>query len=139
MAATYDAFNQVDALHNAIANRQKAVGANADMKDLADALKSLNEEADDIQNGKPMDFGIGPLNRELARLATMVETSDARPASPLQEGVQQHCQALTKRLAQWHELNEKKIEPVNMLLHQHNLEALPQASGIPPAPGCELK
>ncbi len=139
MAATYDAFNQVDALHNAIANRQKAVGANADMKDLADALKSLNEEADDIQNGKPMDFGIGPLNRELARLATMVETSDARPASPLQEGVQQHCQALTKRLAQWHELNEKKIEPVNMLLHQHNLEALPQASGIPTAPGCELK
>lgn len=139
MGVTYDGYNQTTQLHDAIEARQKSVGTDASKKDVVDALKSLNDQTEDIENGKPMDFGIGPLNRELARFAEMVETSDERPATPLQEGARQYCEALLKRLAQWRDLNEKKIGPVNDLLRKNNLEALPVAANIPSAPECKIK
>jgi len=139
MAASYDSDGQVDALLTAIDDRKKKVGSDPAKKDVADALKALNEQVTDIESGKPTDFGVGPLNRELARLATMVESSDARPATPLQEGVEMACQNLGKRLAQWREANEKSIVPVNEILLKYRLDPLPVASNIPAAPDCSMQ
>jgi photosystem II stability/assembly factor-like uncharacterized protein len=167
MTASYDGYEQVRALRTAIAERQKSLSSNPvnpesgsqdstkpdsgkpdsgkpdstkpdpAKKDAADALKALDDQAADIGEGKAEDLGIGPLNRELARLAFMVESGDARPAALLKGGVDQSCQDLTKRLAQWRELNQQKIVPVNALLQKYNLGPLESVTNIPATPGCE--
>jgi hypothetical protein len=141
MAASYDGYDQVRALRAAIADRQKSLDpdpAKPDptKKDAADALKALDDEAADIGDGKPEELGIGPLNRELARLAFMIESGDARPAALLEAGVDQSCQDLAKRLTQWREFNQQKILPVNTLLQKHNLAPVPVSANIPVAPRC---
>jgi hypothetical protein len=141
MAATYDAYEQVRALRQAIADRKKSVNpdsTNTDTtnKDAIEALKALDEQAAEIGDGKPEDLGIGPLNRELARLAFMIESGDARPAALLEASAEQYCQALAKRLVQWRELNQQKIAPVNALMQKQNLAPLPVAANIPMAPKC---
>jgi photosystem II stability/assembly factor-like uncharacterized protein len=141
MAASYDGGEQTRALRAAIAERQKSLvldPAKPDpaKKEAADALKALDDQAADISDGKPDALGIGPLNRELARLAFMVESGDARPAAMLQAGIDQYCKDLGKRLEQWSELNKAKIPAVNALLQKNNLAALPAATNIPSAPEC---
>ena len=136
MAASYDGYDQVRALRVALADRQKSLGADATKKDAADALKALDDQAADIGDGKPEELGVGPLNRELARLAFMIESGDARPAALLQSGVDQSCQGLAKRLTQWRELNQQKILPVNALLQKYNLAPAPVSANIPTAPEC---
>jgi hypothetical protein len=137
MTPTYDGDVQARALRTAIADRQKAVGADASKKDTADALKALDDQVADIDDGKSEDFGLGPLNRELARLAFMIESGDARPAALLEASVEQYCQDLAKRLTQWRDLNQQKIAPVNALLQKQNLAPLPVAANIPATPRCE--
>jgi photosystem II stability/assembly factor-like uncharacterized protein len=137
MATSYDGYAQVQALREAVADRQKSLGTDATKKDAADALKALDDQSADIGNGKPDQLGLGPLNRELARLAFMVESGDARPAALLQAGVDQSCQDLAQRLTQWRELNQQKILPVNALLQKQNLAPLPVAANIPVTPKCE--
>jgi photosystem II stability/assembly factor-like uncharacterized protein len=136
MAASYDGYDQVRALRAAIADRQKSLGTDATKKDATDALKALDDQASDIGDGKPEEFGIGPINRELARLAFMIESGDARPAALLQAGVDQSCQDLAKRLTQWRELNSQKILPVNALLQKYNLAPVQVAASVPVAPAC---
>ncbi len=142
MAASYNGYAQVQALREAIADRLKSLGAdatNADAtkKDAADALKALDDQAKDIGDGKPEELGLGPLNRELGRLAFMIESGDARPAALLEAGVEQCCQQLAKRLTQWRDLNQQKTQPVNDVLQKDNLAPLPVAANIPTAPKCE--
>jgi photosystem II stability/assembly factor-like uncharacterized protein len=137
MTATYDGDTQARALRAAIADRQKSVGTDPAKKDVADALKTLDDQVADAGDGKPDELGLGPLNRELARLAFMIESGDARPAALLEASVEQYCQELGKRLPQWRDLNQQKIAPVNTLLQKQNLAPLPVAAEIPAAPKCE--
>jgi photosystem II stability/assembly factor-like uncharacterized protein len=136
MTVTYNAYDQVRALREAIADRQKSLGTDAAKKDAADALKALDDQAADIGEGKPEDLGIGPLNRELGRLAFMIESGDERPAELLEASVEQYCQGLAKRLTQWRDLNQQKISPVDTLLQKYDLSSLPVAANIPTAPRC---
>ena len=139
MSATYDGYEQVHALQETIAERQKSLGADATAakKDAADALKTLSDQAAEVGEGKPADLGIGPLNRELARFAFMIESGDARPAALLESSVEQSCQNVGKRLGQWRDLNQQKISPVNAVLQKYNMVALPVVSSIPAAPACQ--
>ena len=135
MAVTYDGYNRTAELAKAIAERQKALDGNAEANDAADALKALGEKVALVENGARTELGLGPLNRELARLAIMIESGDARPAEPLQAGVDQYCEQLQKRVPQWREANQA-IAPVNTLLQKYNLAPLPMAATIPDAPKC---
>jgi len=146
MAASYDGNIQVQALRTAIADREKSLGRDsanpntvnpdATKKATTDALKVLDDQVAEIGDGKPDDLGLGPINRELARLAFMIESGDARPASLLEASVEQYCQNLAKRLKQWSDLNQQKILPANAALQQENLAPLPAAANIPTAPRC---
>jgi photosystem II stability/assembly factor-like uncharacterized protein len=136
MAASYDGDIQVRALRAAIADRQKSLGTDPTKKDAIDALKALDDQAADIDDGKPEDLGLGPLNRELARLAFMIESGDARPAALLEASVKQYCQDLAKRLTQWRDLNQQKILLVNTVLQKYNLAPLPVAANVPAASTC---
>jgi len=55
----------------------------------------------------------------------------------LEAGVEQYCEQLAKRLTQWRDLNQQKIQPVNEVLQKYNLAPLPVAASIPTAPRCE--
>ncbi len=136
MDASYDGYTQVMALRNAIDDRQKALASNTAAKDATDALKALDEQVAEVGEGKGQEFGIGALNRELARYAFMIESGDAPVSAPLAEGVQLGCQALGKRLASSSDIDQKKIGPVNDLLGKYNLAPLPVASNVPAAPDC---
>jgi photosystem II stability/assembly factor-like uncharacterized protein len=139
MSASYDGYEQVHALQEAITDRQKSLGADATAtkKDAADALKALADEVAEVGEGKPADLGIGPLNRELARFAFMIESGDARPAALLEASVEQSCQNVGKRLSQWRDLNQQKIPSVNTILQKYSMAALPMATNIPTAPACQ--
>jgi hypothetical protein len=67
----------------------------------------------------------------------MIESGDSRPAALLEAGVEQYCQQLAKRLTQWRDLNQQKIQPVNDVLQKHSLALLPVPASIPSAPRCE--
>lgn len=137
MAVTFTAYDQVTTLRAAIADRTKDVAANSALHPIADALKSLDERAAKLETGPPQDLGFGSLNRELARLASMVESGDARPAEALKTGVDQSCQTLTKRTAEWVDLNKSDIANLNSQLQSNGLPLLPVNSDIPHPPDCK--
>jgi photosystem II stability/assembly factor-like uncharacterized protein len=137
MSISYDGYGQLEALRQGIADRAKAVETDPAKKDLADALKSLDEQANQIENGKEAELGIGSANRDLARLATMAQSSDARPVAQVQESVIQTCQMLAKRVTEWKDLNEKSISPVNELLKKYSFRPLPVVSNALPLPDCK--
>jgi hypothetical protein len=91
---------------------------------------------EDLAEGSEKDRGLGPLNRDLARLAEMIESGDARPAAALQSGVEQSCRDLGKRLAQWKELQSGALAAANGMLQKKGLAVLP-AMNLPEGPGCQ--
>src|SRR5207302_1476581 len=105
-------------------------------KPLADALKSLDEAATNAADGSRTDLGLGPLNRELARLFAMISSGDDRPTVPLETAVQQNCQQVAKKLAQWQEINAKDLADANALLHKSNGAALPVVANVAAMPPC---
>jgi photosystem II stability/assembly factor-like uncharacterized protein len=136
MDVSYESYQQVTALRDAIADRKKALASNQSAKDAVEALKTLDGQVAEVENGKSEELGVGPVNREMARYAFMVESGDAAPAETLVEGVDLGCQQLQQRLTAWSDINQNKIGPVNELLRKYNAAALPVASNIPAAPDC---
>jgi photosystem II stability/assembly factor-like uncharacterized protein len=137
MAVSYEAYDQVGMLRATLREREKSVGTSAEMKDIADAIKTLDEQAAKLDEGIPKDLGLGPLNRELSRLASMIESSDARPAAPLESAVKQSCQDLTRKLGEWRELNQKKIPTVDERLAKSELPPLPVAPALSTSLDCK--
>jgi len=137
MAASFTGYDQVTTLRAAVADRTKAVAGNPGSQAIADGLKSLDEHAAKLETGTPQDLGFGPLNRELARLASMVESGDARPAELLQANVNQFCQTLAKRATEWRDLNKNEIPNLSVQLQAAGLSGLPVKSEIPRGPECK--
>jgi len=137
MAASFTAYDQVTTLRVAVADRAKLASGNAAFQKLTDALKSLDEHVAKLETGTPQDLGFGPLNRELARLASMVESGDSRPAELLQANINQFCQTLAKRVTEWSGLNKNEIPNLNSQLQSAGLSGLPVKSEIPRGPECK--
>jgi hypothetical protein len=137
MSVTFDVYDQVTSLRSAISDRTKLVGTSTDMKATADALKALDEHAAKLETGPQETSGFGPINRELGRLTTMVESGDARPAELLQANVSKACEDLPKRLSDWENLNKSEIANVNAMLAKIGIPMLPVKSEIPRTPECK--
>jgi photosystem II stability/assembly factor-like uncharacterized protein len=127
MKSSFDAFHQIDDLRKALDDRQKAMsGADAEKaKPVADAL---GKKLDAVEKGTRSAPGIGPVNRDLARLIFSVESADMRPADTVKEAVQQNCNALDKDLAQWQQVNQQDVSTFNSFLAAGKLAPLPVAS-----------
>jgi hypothetical protein len=135
LAITYDAFNSLNSLRSAIAERLKAAAAAPRRGDETHALDALEKKVDAIQNGTASAPGMGLLNRDLARLYQMVMSADARPAERLQTWAVESCQALATALDRWRELNSTDLPAVNRALAR---AALPSSvvGSVPAAPRC---
>ena len=85
-------------------------------------------QADAIQDGSPASPGIGPINRDLARVAFMVESGDAAPSGAAQSAIKESCSGLTKHLAEWRVLQMHALPVVNATLEKYKVAPLPLAS-----------
>lgn len=101
MSATYDSVESLKKLGAQIKERETALASNSQAQSTIAQLQELNKTVDDLENGALPNLGLGSLNRELARLATEIESGDAKPAAELQNGVDQSCTQTQNRLAQW--------------------------------------
>jgi photosystem II stability/assembly factor-like uncharacterized protein len=100
MSASFYAYKDVAALRKAL----------ADYKKDADALE---KKIDAVDKGTKTQPGLGPINRDLTRLATSVQSADVRPAETAIAAVDEQCKALDAAFIKWRALNEKDIVEFN--------------------------
>jgi hypothetical protein len=133
MAASYDAFRQVLAVKNAIAERQKSAGAT---DAVAAAIKKANQEIAALDEGTRTDPGIGPAHRDFTRLLTMVESGDSRPSQSVRAAADEACQVLGIDLARWQQFNRQGLAELNAVLQQNQLALVPAPAALA-ATGCQ--
>ncbi len=136
MATTYNAYHDAASLHAALAERQKSLAANSQAKDANDAIAAARKEVDALADGAASSPGFGPLNRDLARLAEMLNATDARPSETMRAAAEESCQTLKQVLAQWRKVNTDTVPPLNKLLENYKLAPLPVVTNPPAGPPC---
>ena len=124
MKSSFDAFHQVDGMRKALEESKKSLSG-ADAEKTRQAADALSKEIDSVEKGTPKAPGVGPVNRDLARLIFSVESADMRPAESVKAAVEQNCDALQKNLTQWQQLNQQGIAAFNQLLSSTKAAALP--------------
>jgi photosystem II stability/assembly factor-like uncharacterized protein len=127
MKSSFDAFHQIDDLRKALDDRQKAM-AGADAEKAKPVTDALSKKLDAVEKGTRSAPGIGPVNRDLARLIFSVESADLRPADTVKAAVEQNCDTLDKNLAQWQQVNQQDVTTFNGFLAAAKMAALPVAT-----------
>jgi photosystem II stability/assembly factor-like uncharacterized protein len=139
MAITYEAFNQIRALRTAVSGRRKLEGSAAEVDDSSSAaglLENLDKKLAVLADGTRTDPGLGPVNRDLARLATMIQSADTEPSATAREAAAESCRALNKNLADWREVNAHEVPSLNDMLQKARGVPLPVAAAIPADQPC---
>jgi photosystem II stability/assembly factor-like uncharacterized protein len=93
MKTSYDAFEKVTAM------RKSADKKKADMEKKLDAMEKGTKTAP----------GFGPINRELGRLISSVDSADIRPTQAVRSAVQQLCEQLDKDLAEFKSVTNQDV------------------------------
>jgi photosystem II stability/assembly factor-like uncharacterized protein len=132
LKSSYDAFNDAIAFRKNVADRAETLDASLkdrpETKEAAEAVKELEVQIEIILTGTTKDPGIGPINRDLARINFMVETGDAAPSESALGAIGDSCSGLTKKITDWHELQTEKLPAVNALLRKYNFAPIPAAA-----------
>ena len=118
MGASYRAYHQVAALRAALAERKKALGTEG-------AAAALEKKIDAVNEGTRTARGFGPVNRDLARLASSAQSADVRPAETVRKAVEDNCKSLDAALTKWRELNQQDLIGFNAQLQAKELAPLP--------------
>jgi photosystem II stability/assembly factor-like uncharacterized protein len=125
LRSSYYAFGEVKALHQEITEREKKLETNAPAKEATEALKTFEKLVEAIESGTPVSPGIGPINRDLARMAFMVESGDAAPSDTARAAIAESCETLTKHLADWREMQKQSLPAINATLEKYKVATLP--------------
>jgi photosystem II stability/assembly factor-like uncharacterized protein len=128
LKSSYDAFGEMVPLRKEISEHKKNLESKGQTKDAGDTIKNFEAQVDAIQIGTPASPGIGPINRDLARVAYMVESGDAAPSGAALSAIQESCSALTKQLMEWRALETHALPAVNAALEKYKVAPLPLAS-----------
>jgi photosystem II stability/assembly factor-like uncharacterized protein len=137
MAASYTAYNEYETLQAGIAERQKLLKDRPEAKELLEALGKLQQSASDLAEGQGEAAGIGPMNRDISRYFTMVESADIRPPASAQTAAHESCVLLRKKLSEWRALNQETLPSMNRNLESAHVFALPIAAKNAPALSCD--
>ena len=132
LAVSFDGYYALTPLRTAIGDRLKMLGAGKAAAGAAAALKAFDRKVDAVQNGTSSTPGVGAVNREMARLFSMVESGDGAPTAPLRSAVAEWCGALGKAVNTWSGL-ATEVAGINKQLAGRKLPPLdvPQAPGAP--------
>ena len=125
MNASYRSYNEVGALRATVATTQQNLNGNPQWKELSDALKALDKELSEIQEGTNTAPGFGAVNRDVSRFVTMIQGGDIRPARSVVENAAPSCVALRNDLARWRKVNAATLPALNKMLAQSKLGPLP--------------
>jgi hypothetical protein len=126
MDSSYDAYQQVVRLRKQLAEGLKRLDG-TELKKTKDGAVSLDKKLETVENGTKAAPGLGPTNRDLTRLLFSVERADAVPAETLRSAVQQSCEALSRSLASWHDINDGDLQQLNSMLNVNHQSPLPVA------------
>ena len=118
MAVSFDAFHQVASLRAALAERKKDAG-------MEEAAAALEKKIDAVEEGTRTAPGVGPVNRDLARLANSVQSADVRPGETAIAAVEEKCKSLDAVLTLWGNLNQLEVAAFNTKLQAQKLAPLP--------------
>jgi photosystem II stability/assembly factor-like uncharacterized protein len=135
LATTYDGYSWLKDLRVTMAARANALKSTSNAEDATSALEVLIKRVDAVQNGTAAAPGLGLVNRDMARLYSMLVSGDARPPERLRASVAESCQALTAALESWRRLNATDLPAVNTALTRLNLAPF-LAGSVPAAPSC---
>jgi photosystem II stability/assembly factor-like uncharacterized protein len=135
LATSFDGYNSLATFRAALADHLKALAGSRDPKDTESAIQALDKKVEAVETGTAEAPGLGPVNREMARLFSMVESGDARPSEPLQAASAAWCGSLRNALDAWRQLNGPDLAAVNAALGRSQREAI-KAPDVPPAPAC---
>jgi hypothetical protein len=104
MDVSFRAYHEVDDLKRALAERKKQL-EDPRSKTLNDQVEALDKKLGDLLSGPKKSPGFGPVNRDLTRLVTGVESADVAPAETAISAVQENCKALATDLEKWRVIN----------------------------------
>ncbi|HEV2299861.1 MAG TPA: hypothetical protein VGR72_15245 [Candidatus Acidoferrales bacterium] len=136
MRASYDAYMALTPLHDALAERQKSLKANAQAKDAASAAGDFEKKFDAILNGNSRAPGFGEANSELTQKVYAADSGDGHPTEPMREAADGVCLALTKNFDDWGKFAAKDLPAFNDVLTKNKLAALPAPQAMPVNAGC---
>jgi hypothetical protein len=134
MEMSFRAYNEVESLQAALAEREKSLAANVQAKDAIDAARLLEKELGEIKDGTNEAAGFGAVNRDLARFLSMIEVGDARPAESARSSARAACESLGKGMERWRKVNAESLPALNNLLKQYKLAPLPAVTPAANAP-----
>ncbi|HEV2488990.1 MAG TPA: hypothetical protein VGT03_04215 [Candidatus Acidoferrales bacterium] len=136
MRASNDAYDAVTPLHDALADRQKSLKANAQAKDAAKAADDFEKKFGAIVNGNFRAPGFGEVNSELTQEVYAADSGDGRPTESVHNAVDEVCQALSKDFDDWNKLVANDLPAFNDVLTKNKLAALPAPAAMPAGAGC---
>jgi photosystem II stability/assembly factor-like uncharacterized protein len=137
MKASFVSYHQVVSLRSALVERQKNIPKDKKAKKTCDAASALLKRLEAIETGTAKAPGFGPVNRDLARLATSIESADVRPSDASRASVKETCETLGKDVSQWQEVNSQDLPELNGMLAKYKLASLPVTT-TPTHLGCGL-
>ena len=102
--------------------------ATSPARESADALQALDKKAEAIQQGTFTAPGVGPINRDLARVQFFIMSGDAAPSPTAKAALDESCDTLNKNLAAWRELDSQAVPATTNIIAKSSLAALPTAT-----------
>ena len=136
LAASHDGYRQLAGMRAALGERITSLGASPAAADAASAAKALDDQLPRWPAADSASPGLGTVNRDAARYFGMLGSGDARPAATLRAAVGETCEALTKALAVWRELEAQAMPALNAQLSALKLAPIPPGQPLPAAPAC---
>jgi photosystem II stability/assembly factor-like uncharacterized protein len=124
MELSFREFKAVAAFRKTIEEAKKGWQSAAVREPLKSALDDLEKKLDAIDKGTQKAPGFGPVNRDLTRLISAVESADARPTDPVRNAVTAKLKALDEADAKWRSFQEKDLPELNTLLKGQQLKQL---------------
>ncbi len=125
MSPSFASYHRVVSLSSALTRLQKSIPTNKKAKKASDAASALQKSLEAIETGTAKAPGFGPVNRDLARLATSVESADVRPSDAVRASVKETCRALSQDFTEWQRVNSQDLPALNGMLAKFQLAALP--------------
>jgi hypothetical protein len=107
MKSSYDAFEKLRTLHKAVTKDKKPQAGQA--KAQHEEMDRLEKKFESLEKGTKQAPGFGPINRDLGRLISSVESADIAPTQAVRSAVQQLCDDLDKGLQEFHSLNLQDV------------------------------
>lgn len=130
------AYNEVTTLIAALAERKKSLASAAASTEANDAVTALEQQLTVLENGTDEAPGFGPLNRDIGRYLTMIESGDLRPTESAYQAAGEACTAYEKDVAQWNKVNAESVPVMNKMLAEHKIAPLPAPAKPTAEPVC---